>query len=361
MARILIGKNRTLRRMTEQWTWLRSFFWRLEAWMFAGFLKICGAMDPVRASNFGRRLMTWIGPRQAKHKHVRRNLSLAFPQKSQAEIERLSAAVWGNMGAIFAEYGQLEEICRERLDVIVDPSIRTFQDPANHQAVFVSAHFGNWELLAAAISQQNVPITAVFTPLQNPYLDGILARQRQYLGCHLLPRDESMRPLIRELAQGRSIGLVMDQRVDSGRPVPLFGIDKLTTLIPARLALRHGAELVACCCERQDNGRFRITFFAPVVADDPEADEISRALSMSRKINAAFEDWIRKRPADWFCTKRRWAKNAVAANEKAVAANEKAVAATENAVVAGAEDVAASAEDSATVKSKIGPGAKPEA
>jgi len=227
------------------------------------------------------------------------------------------------MGAIFAEYAQLESICRDRLEVVIDPAIRTFQDPAHQQAVFVSAHFGNWELLAAAISQQQVPITAVFTPLQNPRLDAVLARAREHLHCRLLPRDESMRPLIRELAQGRSIGLVMDQRVDSGRAVPLFGIDKLTTLIPARLALRHGAELVPCRSDRLDDGRFLITFFAPVTADDPQADEITRAVQMSRKVNLAFEQWIRERPGDWFCTKRRWAKDAVA---PAAAAEEPAAA-----------------------------------
>ena len=33
---------------------------------------------------------------------------------------------------------------------------------------------------------------------------------------------------------------------------------------------------------------------------------------MSRKVNLMFEQWIRERPGDWYCTKRRWAKDAVA-------------------------------------------------
>jgi KDO2-lipid IV(A) lauroyltransferase len=311
MARILVGKNRTLRELSDRFGWFNKLFWHIESGLFGLFLWLCGRMEPAQASAFGRRLMSWAGPKQAKNRHVVRNLSLAFPDKPPEEIQRLAGDVWGNMGAIFAEYSQLQTICRERLELRIDPAIRTFREPAHSQAVFVSAHFGNWELLAAAISQAGVPMTAVFTPLQNPYLDARLARARLHLGCHLLPRDESMRPLIRELAQGRSIGLIMDQRVDSGRPVPMFGIDKLTTLIPARLALRHGAELVACRCDRLDDGRFRITFYAPIEPDDPEADEVNQALQMSRKVNEAFERWIRERPGDWYCTKRRWAKDAV--------------------------------------------------
>jgi KDO2-lipid IV(A) lauroyltransferase len=312
MARILVGKNKTLRHLTQRWSWLNEFFWRIEAWAFAAFLWLCARLSPTGASTFGRRLMNWAGPRQSKHKHVIRNLSLAFPDSSADQVAEIGAGVWGNMGAIFAEYAQLEAICAHRLEIVVDPSIRTFENPAEQQAVFVSAHFGNWELLAAAISRRQVPITAVFTPIQNPYLDALLARQRQYLGCHLLPRDDSMRPLIRELAQGRSIGLVMDQRVDSGHPVPMFGIDKQTTLIPARLALRFGAELVACRSDRLADGRFRITFYAPISADDPNADEVTQAVQMSRKVNEMFEQWITEAPADWFCTNRRWPKGAIA-------------------------------------------------
>lgn len=312
MARILVGKNKTLRSWTERWPGLNDFFWRIEACFFAAFLWFCRRLSPTGASAFGRRLMTWAGPRQSKHKHVIRNLCVAFPDKSDAEIARIGAAVWGNMGAIFAEYAQLDVICRERLDIIIDPAIRTFSNPQEQQAVFVSAHFGNWELLAAAISSQEVPITAVFTPIQNPRIDAQLARAREHLGCNLLPRDESMRPLIKELAQGRSIGLVMDQRVDSGHPVEMFGVEKQTTLIPARLAMRFDAELVACRCDRLDNGRFQITFFAPITADDPEADELTRAVQMSRKVNAMYEQWISEAPQDWFCTNRRWPKEAVA-------------------------------------------------
>jgi len=312
MARILVGKNKTLRGLTARWPWFNEFFWGIEAGLFAAFLWVCGRLSPTGASAFGRRLMSWAGPRQSKHKHVIRNLSLAFPEKSGDEIADIGADVWGNMGAIFAEYAQLEAICAQRLEIVVDPNIRTFKNPAEQQAVFVSAHFGNWELLAAAISRRQVPITAVFTPIQNPRLDALLARQRQHLGCHLLPRDESMRPLIRELARGRSIGLVMDQRVDSGHPVEMFGIDKQTTLIPARLALRFGAELVACRSDRLEDGRFRITFYAPIVADDPSADEVTQAVQMSTKVNRMFEQWIREAPADWFCTNRRWPKGAVA-------------------------------------------------
>ena len=119
-----------------------------------------------------------------------------------------------------------------------------------------------------------------------------------------------MRTLLRDLRAGRSIGMIMDQRVDTGVPIPFFGIDKYTTLVPARLALRHGYDLVPLRNERLGGSRFRVTFYAPLKPDDPTASEIEQAKQVTRKINLLFESWIRERPADWWCSKRRWPKNA---------------------------------------------------
>ena len=215
------------------------------------------------------------------------------------------------------EFAHLDDICvhqaDRRLEIVSDGHVPVLQDP-DRPAVFVSAHLANWEVCAIAIVRAGVPVTGVYTPLQNPYLDRILMRRRQALGCRLVPRDSSMRTLLRELKAGRSIGMIMDQRVDSGVPIPFFGIDKWTTLVPARLALRHGCDLVPLRTERLGDARFRVTFYEPLKPDDPRADEIEQATQVTRKINRMFEDWIRERPEDWWCSKRRWPKDAMPAS-----------------------------------------------
>ena len=102
--------------------------------------------------------------------------------------------------------------------------------------------------------------------------------------------------------------MIMDQRVDSGVPIPFFGIDKYTTLVPARLALRHGCDLVPVRTERLDGAKFRVTFYEPVRPDDPSAEEIEKARQITVKINLLFEQWILEKPEDWWCSKRRWPK-----------------------------------------------------
>jgi KDO2-lipid IV(A) lauroyltransferase len=176
-------------------------------------------------------------------------------------------------------------------------------------AVFVSAHLANWEISAGAVAHLGIPLTVVYTRLQNRYLDRLLLRARQALGCGLVERSNAARELVRCLKQGTSVGLIVDQRVDSGEPVPFFGRDMLTSITPAQLALRFDCDLIPVQVQRLKGARFRIIIHDAVEADDKAADTHTRALQMTRKINGLFESWIRERPYEWMCSKRRWPKD----------------------------------------------------
>jgi KDO2-lipid IV(A) lauroyltransferase len=64
-------------------------------------------------------------------------------------------------------------------------------------------------------------------------------------------------------------------------------------------------------------GRFRITAYPPVVADDPAASVAEQAADMTAKLNVLFEQWIREAPGEWLCLARRWPKETERAAEKA--------------------------------------------
>ena len=85
-----------------------------------------------------------------------------------------------------------------------------------------------------------------------------------------------------------------------------FGRDALTSISPARLALKFDCDLVPVQVERTGGARFRVTFHRPVKPDGDATDSQARALQLTRKINEHFEAWIRKRPEQWICWKRRW-------------------------------------------------------
>jgi KDO2-lipid IV(A) lauroyltransferase len=199
-------------------------------------------------------------------------------------------------------------ICRQRLDCVIEGDPEVFRNTGK-PAVLVTAHLANWELTAGAAVQQGVPLSVVYTRMQNPWMDRLLFRTRGALGCGLVERDNAARELLRCLKKGTSVGLLVDQRVDAGKPVPFFGRDMLTSTTPAQLALRFDCELIPVQVQRLHGARFRVTFHQAVVADDENAENAEKTLQMTSKINALFESWIRERPHEWMCANRRWPKD----------------------------------------------------
>ncbi len=287
----------------------------LEGWLMTLLSWFLGRLPADRASAMASRLFQAIGPRLAKHQKIERNLAIAFGDLGPVEIEALARRVWANAGAVIAEYPHLEIICRreadERLQAVVHDEVKALCE-AGKPTVFVTAHLANWEVAAAAASRMGFPMMVVYTPFRNPRIDRMVKRLRGALGVKLVSRDQAMRPLTQHLRQGGSVGLVVDQRVDSGEPISFFGLDMWTTVMPARLALKFGAELVPVRVERLRGARFRATFLEPIRPDDRTADEQAQVLQMTRKVNALFESWIREHPDQWMCTKRRWPKRLTA-------------------------------------------------
>lgn len=305
MAQVHVG--RLLQKVMAGAPLLRYAPWSLEAAVLALLWSVSARLTPERASQAGQKLLRTLGPRLRKSYHARRNLSLAFPDQTPAQIEALVQSMWGNFGAVLAEYPHLKAIVEQRLEIHLGETVQ-FLRQQRKPAVFVTAHLANWELAAAAVVKAGFPLTAVYAPFPNPLLNRLLQRRRQALGCDFVPKQDSIRQLVRQLTQGKSVGFLVDQRVDSGEPVPFFGREAYTASSPARLALRFRCELIPVRVERLADARFRATFYEPIRPVDGAANEPDKALQMTRQLNDLFEVWIREQPGQWLCTKRRWPK-----------------------------------------------------
>lgn len=311
MAQLFLGHR--LRDAAARSRLLQYSLWSLEAGILGTFWGLCSLLPPDRASAFGHWSLSRLGPRLAKHRQIKNNLSLAFPDKSATQIDALARDVWGNFGAVLAEYPHLEAITNDptgrRLEIVFETDLQPYRQ-ASKAAIFVGAHLGNWELPPIVGKKLEIPLAALYGPLQNPLLDRMLWRKRQATGCDFLAKEDSMRSIVKLLTKGMSLGVLADQRVDSGELIPFFGIEGRTTSSPARLALKFGCDLIPLHVERLQGSRFRVFFHSPVTPDDEQADNATKALQMTRKVNALFEQWIQQHPQQWLCTKRRWPKTA---------------------------------------------------
>lgn len=263
------------------------------------------------AALLGASLLRVLGPLQRKHRQVLRNLHQVMPNADPATLRRVARQVWANLGAVVFEYPHLAHIARHRVEVRMADSVRALV-AEGRPALFVTAHTGNWEVLASYMGARPPGLVVVYSPDGNDTVRHMIQTFRAPGGCEYVTKQEALRRLTPRYLNGRSVGLLPDVRVDSGPDIPLFGRDAPTTISPARVAARLGYPMVPARAKRLGPARFELEFHEPL---QPGAGLKGKpaAVDLMRQFNELLEGWIDERPGEWLCTKRRWPKQAAGA------------------------------------------------
>jgi KDO2-lipid IV(A) lauroyltransferase len=295
--------------MTESHAKSRQIIlWRIEAWLFdcAHFLSRLFPVDSV--SNFGGWLLRKLGPLSGPHRIAETNLRIVFPKASDAEIARLLDAQWDEFGRWCAEVPILDRIVSDPSRVEIEGAERlNAMAEGGGQAVFISGHFSNFEVMAAVIVRSGLKCQITYRSLNNPYVDQRIAENRRRYGVRLFaPKGtEGARRLFHALARGESVALMNDQKFNGGVAAPFFGLMAHTAPGPSTFALRFGIPIVPMSVQRLKEARFKVIVHEPfklVDTGDRDAD-IEAGV---RRINAFMEAHILARPTEWFWVHRRW-------------------------------------------------------
>ncbi len=307
MARLLFTHR--LEGYARRLVWVKDILWRIESWMVSGLLALLGPLSPARASKVGQALLGWLGPLSPKHQLVLDNVDIAFADKDAARRARIASDSWRSVGALFGEMTQFHKIARaplgEYLQIIANCDLEPFRK-RQRSGVFCGAHVANWEILLLVFALERIPTLAFVAPLQNPHLGRLLAQIRETTNCVTFNRDTSLKPVIRHVRGGGSVGTLIDVRVDGGLEVPFFGHPMRISATPARLALRYGCDLIPYQCERLDSGLLRVTIHEPVSKEGLVGDEQAQLIEFSTRHLRLVEDWIGDAPESWLMTTRRW-------------------------------------------------------
>jgi heptosyltransferase II len=243
--------------------------------------------------------------------HYRRlawhNVSIAFgEEKPPRELGRIVRRHFSQLGAnLFCSVkiaamplAEIEErVTIENLDLI-HQHLR-----AGRPVVLLLSHLGNWELCAQLLPKfiGYVRNSTIYQRLANPLIDEHVRRLRARAGVEMFDRKEGFRKAIELLRGGGAIGILSDQHAgDQGLWVPFFGKLASTTPLPALLAKRSNAALVAIAFYTNGTARWRIVA-GPVL--ETKSDSVE---ALTAKANELIADQIRQAPEDWFWVHNRW-------------------------------------------------------
>src|SRR6266851_2559401 len=175
-----------------------------------------------------------------------RNLALAFPEKSEAERARILRGEFASLGRQLAEVCHFPKYTRENVEeVIVYDGFENFEraHARGKGVLFLTAHFGGWELSAFAHSLHGHWMHVVSRAMDNAYLDRLIRRYRQMHGNQTVDKDDFVRGLLAAMKAGEVVGILMDTNMTppQGIFVDFFGIPACTASGLARIALRTDA------------------------------------------------------------------------------------------------------------------------
>ena len=289
--------------------WIRAARHACEAAAAHALFALLGALPVGWASAVGAALGGLIGPLLPVHRQGLDNLARALPELSPTEMRRCARRMWCHLGRVAAEYPHLHRFSVDELDGLIELVGRAHLDEAKHSAaggIFFSGHIGNWEVAARAPEQTGVPLTAIYRAANNPIVDRMIERYRGVVAQHRVPKGtDGAREIVRALGAGNHAALLVDQKFNTGIPVPFFGRDAMTAPAVASLALKYECPVWPVRVERLAGTSFRVTVY-PKLALPQEGTREERVRAIMVAINRILEDWIRERPEQWLWLHRRW-------------------------------------------------------
>ena len=257
------------------------------------------------SSNLGFFIGKTFGPIFRSKKLIIENLKQA-DIKNQSNFKKIASNVLGNYGRIFSEYVHLKNFRNDKLKKYI--SIKGLEHLENlkktkKKAVFISGHFNNFELMAMQIEKAGIELATIYRPLNNSFLNKTMEQIRKESICknQIKKGRAGSREMIKNLIKGKSIALMIDQRVREGDRVPFFKNLATTTTIPAQLIKKYDCELIPIYIERRNKNYFKMFISEPIkINKNKKISEITLFL------NNVLEEMILKNIDQWIWTHNRW-------------------------------------------------------
>jgi Kdo2-lipid IVA lauroyltransferase/acyltransferase len=292
---------------------LRNFQQWLVAQMMFGFLNFLKLFPADGAIRFADRMMRRLGRLTSRHRLMLTNLRNAFPDKSEAEIEEIALASWGNMGRLAAEYVFLDQLFDYdpeksepgRVEVSGVPIFLDLRDNPRPFIVF-TGHTANFELLPVAGAAFGLNVTVLFRPPNNPYVAKKVFDFRSARMGKLVPSHAgSSFALARQLEAGQGVGVLVDQKFRKGLKGTFFGRDVKTNPLLPKLVRQFDCEVYPARCIRLPGNRYRLEI-EPRLDMPRDAKGNLDLPAASQLLNDKVESWVREYPEQWLWYHDRW-------------------------------------------------------
>jgi len=244
-----------------------------------------------------------------RKKVILSNLEYAYPENTQKENEDIAIKSINNLGMnVIQCLNNYNNQTLKDLNIMVeDEYIITDAIKNNKKIIFVTAHFGNWELLTSLIALKYTKMLAIYKSLKHKLFDNYLLISRENSGLIMKEKHGGIKPLIKSLKKGNSIGLLIDQgtTLEGGVEVSFFNRPTYFISSASQLSRMTGAIIIPIFIYTDNYIDYKLKVYPEIKSK--KTDDKMKDIQECTQVQAnVFEAAINLSPGLWFWSHKRW-------------------------------------------------------
>jgi len=243
------------------------------------------------------------------------NLERAHIGENESKRLILARKIYESVGILVAEIFLMMQN-RFDLDAIVSnydeaiDMIDSLFKTRERGTLFLTAHFGNWELLAHFVAKHGYPLLVIGRKGNNTFIEERLtAPFRKMYGNDLAYKEQAISAMVKTIKKKGIAGMLIDQKAGGANSVKttFFGQSVDTVSSTALLKLRYDPAVVPLFMARQSDGRYKMIMgsSADIDLSDTLSDD-EKIARLTQHYNDIIEEVVRAYPEQWFWMHDRW-------------------------------------------------------
>lgn len=241
-----------------------------------------------------------------RKKIVRINLKNSFPNYTESELRKLEKESYRYFCDLIVESIKNLTISKSELRKhLVFDSLEPFEKhfKANQSIVVLMGHVGNWELAGSRIALENFhKMRVIYQPQKNQYVDSLTVKMRTRFGNDLVPMNSVLRQMLKDKDELTSTVFIADQNPSKRHLRKLTFLNQTTLVFDSaeKIAKKLGYPVIYAELNRTSRGFYTIKLNELCDAESVEDQDVTQLFFEQ------LEESIRKTPATWLWTHKRW-------------------------------------------------------
>lgn len=241
-----------------------------------------------------------------------KNLAVAFPDKNQSELKSIAKKSYFHFSRLILEIMCFPKMSNSEMSNLLDcpqEDLQLLKDKYSEGLglVFMTAHFGNWEVGAISLPiQMGTIMYPIVKPQRNPYVDKWLNDMREKHGNKVIPLGMSIRKIYQVLKDNKLLGVVADQRgPKDGMRVKLFGRDTAIYSGIGDLVIKTKTPLYILFAVRTSDYKFT-AYSEEINLEELPQDHNDKVKEIIQRYVNLLEKYVKLYPEQWFWMHNIW-------------------------------------------------------